>query len=227
MAARHQYVALRTSLPALPATPFGREALPISAIRLERRLGDLHPAHREALTALERLLDWRHLGKALPTDTYLRRFRAAEPQLAAHGVLDLVAVPLEMHTVVAALRRHARGEPAPAAGARWGFGPRLAHMRAHWDEPLLGVGAVFPWLAEARNHLQEHRPRELERLLLGERWRMLARTRRYGHFDFREVARYVLQWRLVAAWRRYNAEAAGRRLQAGIEQGLGHYRRLF
>ncbi|HSH57421.1 MAG TPA: hypothetical protein VK965_05690 [Halomonas sp.] len=225
MSKRHQYVDLLASLPALPVTPFGREPLPISAIRLAHRLEILSDAHRDSLQALETLLDWRHLGLDVSTDTLIRRYRQVAPQLAEHGVLDLVEAPLERHTLVTALRR--RDDPAPPLSEPWGFGPRLAHIGANWQAPLFGVGPVFPWLAEAREHLQHDRPRELERLLLEENWHRLDRARRHDRFDFRQVAIYWLRWRLSAAWQRYNAEAAERRLRADIQRGLGDYGMLF
>ncbi|SHE32853.1 hypothetical protein SAMN02745148_00149 [Modicisalibacter ilicicola DSM 19980] len=227
MSKRHQYVDLLASLPALPVTPFGREPLPISAIRLEHRLVTLSDAHRDTLEALESLLDWRHLGLELSTEAYIRCYRQAAPQLAEHGVLELVEALLEQRSLMTALRRRRRGDPAPSLGETWGFGPRLAHISAHWQAPLFGVGPVFPWLAEAREHLEHDRPRKLEGLLLEEGWRRLDRARRHDRFDFREVVIYWLRWRLLAAWRRYNAEAAERRLQADIEQGLGDYETLF
>ncbi|WP_222433767.1 hypothetical protein [Pistricoccus aurantiacus] len=224
---RHQYVDLLASLPALPATPFGREPLPISAIRLEHRLETLSDAHRESLEMLESLIDWHQLGLDLSVDSYIKRYRQAAPRLAEQGVLELVETRLEQRTLVTALRRRRMGEPAPALDERWGFGSHLAHISVHWQEPLFGVGPVFPWLAEARDHLERDRPRELERLLLEENWRRLAWARRYDRFDFREVVIYWLRWRLIAAWQRYNAEAAERRLQADIERGLGDYGTLF
>ncbi|ERS92074.1 hypothetical protein [Halomonas sp. PBN3] len=225
MLERHRYVDLLASLPALPATPFGREPLPISAIRLAHRLETLSDAHRDSLRSLDTLLDWQHLGLDVSPDTLIRRYRQAAPQLAEHGVGDLIEALLEQRTLVAALRR--RDDPAPALGESWGFGPHLAHISAHWQAPLFGVGPVFPWLAEAREHLQHDRPRELERLLLEENWRRLERARRHDRFDFREVVIYWLRWRLIAAWQRYNAEAAERRLRADIERGLGDYGTLF
>ena len=227
MSKRHQDVDLLASLPALPATPFGREPLPISAIRLERRLETLSDAHRDTLEALESLLDWRHLGLELSTVAYIHRYRQAAPRLAEQGVKDLVEAQLEQCTLVAALRRRRSGDPAPALGETWGIGPRLAHIGAHWQAALFGLGAVFPWLAEAREHLAQDRPRELERRLIEENWRRLERARRYDRFDFREVVIYWLRWRLIAAWRRYNAEAAQRRLRADIARGLGDYGVLF
>lgn len=227
MSKRHQYVDLLASLPALPVTPFGREPLPISAIRLEHRLETLADAHRDSLRMLDTLLDWRHLGLDVSTDTLIQRYRLAVPRLVDHGVLDLVEAPLERHTLVTALRRRRRGDPAPPLSKPWGFGPRLAHISANWQAPLFGVGPVFPWLAEAREHLQHDRPRELERLLLGESWRRLDQARRHDRFDFREVVIYWLRWRLGAAWQRFNAEAAERRLRADIQRGLGDYKTLF
>ena len=62
---------------------------------------------------------------------------------------DLVEAQLEQCTLVAALRRRRSGDPAPALGETWGIGPRLADIGAHWQAALFGLGAVFPWLAEA------------------------------------------------------------------------------
>jgi len=227
MSKRHQYVDLLASLPALPATPFGREPLPISAIRLERRLETLSDAHHDTLQALESLLDWRHLGLEVSLEAFIRRYRQTAPRLAEQGVKDLVEALLEQRTLVAALRRRRSGDPAPALGETWGIGPHLSHIGAHWQAALFGLGPVFPWLAEVREHLTHDCPRELERRLIEENWRRLERARRYDRFDFREVVIYWLRWRLIAAWRRYNTEAAERRLQADIKDGLGDYGALF
>ncbi|MCS4505532.1 hypothetical protein KBTX_00183 [wastewater metagenome] len=227
MSKRHEYVMLLASLPALPGQPFGRETLGLSRLRLDRRLGLLGAAHRESLDTLLGLLDWCRPAPE-PADTALAtRADAAMPRLAAHGIADLAEALLEIRTVVAALRARRRGHQRPTPGTRWGVGPRIAHMRTRWDEPLLGVGAVFPWLAEARAHLEGDRPLALERLLMTVEWRLLDGARRAGRFDFRAVTVYVLRWRIAAAWRRYNAEAAEQRLRAGVHHGLGGFRNLF
>lgn len=227
MSDRHEYVMLLASLPALPGQPFGRETLGLSWLRLDRRLGLLATAHREGLDTLLALLGWGHPAPEPADTTLAARAEAAMPRLAGHGIADLAEALLEIRTIVAALRARRQGHERPAAGTRWGIGPRLAHMRARWDEPLLGVGAVFPWLAEARAHLESGHSLALERLLMSVEWRLLDRARQAGRFDFRAVTVYVLRWRIAAAWRRYNAEAAEKRLQAGVHHGLGGFRDLF
>ncbi len=227
MDARHRYVTLLASLPALPDPPFGRQPLPISSIRLERRLTLLGNDDRAALEAFLALVDWRQTGAALSDAALVRRFRESAPQLSGHGIGDLAEAFMERRTVLAALRRQLRGAPAPQGGEGWGVGPRLAHIRAHWSQPLLGLGAVFPWLPEARRHLADGEYRELERLLLDVEWRWLTRERVYHRFDFRAVVIYLLRWHVVAAWRRYNAEAAEHRLRRNVYEGLDGYRTLF
>ncbi|WP_435100491.1 hypothetical protein [Arhodomonas sp. AD133] len=227
MGTRHRYVTLLASLPPLPDPPFGRQPLPISPIRLDRRLTLLGDDDRAALEALLALVDWRYTGTALSDSAFIRRYREAAQQFSDHDIGDFAETIVEHRTVVAALRRQRQGATVPQAGTDWGIGPHLAHIRAHWSQPLLGLAAVFPWLAEARRYLADGEHRELERLLLGVEWRWLTRARCYHRFDFRAVVNYVLRWRIVAAWRRYNAEAAERRLRRSVHEGLGAYRTLF
>ena len=215
-----RYYALVASLPRL--VHFERaERLPINRERLDRRLRDLTPSHFEQLLLAERLVEWRRQPHGRTDAEVVRAYPQVMARLDEPCLRDLVAFRMEMRTLVAALRRRAAGEPAPAPGEPWGVPPRAEWVRRHWEEPEFGLGTHHPWLADARALLEAREARALERLLFDVVWRRLERVADDEPFSFDAVVRFVFRWDLVARWLAHEPAPAVERFRALIAEAMG------
>jgi len=199
---------------------FGARQTPLSRIRLAQRLKLLEPADAECLRQIGELLDWSYLGRERSDEDIIARAREVIPTLRNAFVRELVVWRLELRTLVAALRRRQRGQAAPPAHARWGYGRWLTQLRKYWNEPHFRLERVFPWLPEARNLLESGDTLGIERLLIGIGWEHLERLSDSHHFDFEAVLIYTQRWSLIARWTSYDGAAALARFDELVESGL-------
>ena len=203
-------VALMAALPH-PGRLFAARERPIARRQLDRRLRELAPADARTLDAVEGLLRRRAADVGAGDGDVAVRGRAVLAELSDATLLEVVRRRLEMRTVIAALRRRRDGGAAPADP---GCHRRAGRLRRCWAWPDLGLGGWHPWLGAARAALDAGDALGLERLLLRRAWRDLDELGRDHRFDVTAVVLYVLRWDLMDRWMRYDAEAAGERLDA-------------
>jgi hypothetical protein len=217
------YVMLMASLPRAER-PFLAKQPPISRLRLDRRLLLLTPEDRALVREIETALDWRSIPIDATDAVVLARAERVLARLDSATLRGVIRDRLEIRTIVAALRRRARGG-APPTGRRWGEG-RLRRIAQSWREPGLGLDRIVPWAAEADRLLRQPDPEALERLILEASFKALQR-RAAGHaFDLEAVVIYVLKWAIVDRWASQNREAAARRFDTLTEDGLKACRAL-
>ena len=224
------YVSLMASLPSLPNV-FAAKRLPISRLRLERRLQGLAPGDKALLDDLQVVFSLTRRDPAhdpVWSDAMLvHRVREFMPRLPSTALERAVDYTMALSTITAALRRRQRGEPAPAAGVVWGYGRWTRTIQRNWQEPGLGVGRAFPWVREAAGHVQSGDAIALESLLMREFWTMTGRLRVGHDFDFTAIALYVLRYQVLERRVAYDVEAATMRFRSLVEAGLaGFARRL-
>jgi Protein of unknown function (DUF2764) len=219
MSAATRYAMLISSLP-YHGVLFGAWQTPLSRIRLQQRLSLLEPADATCLQTIAGLLDWSYLGRERRDEEIIAHARAVIPALRNTFVRDLVVWRLELRTVLAALRRRQRGQAAPPAHERWGYGRWLSHLRKYWNEPHFRLEQAFHWLPEARTLLEAGDTLGLERLLIGIGWEHLERLSDGHHFDFEAVLLYTQRWGLIARWTSYSGEVAQARFDEMVEAGL-------
>jgi Protein of unknown function (DUF2764) len=194
------YYDLIASLPQLPH--FERaERLPITPLRLEQRLRRLRPKHSDQLNRARPLVRWRAERLTRQTDS---SFGAAfsklmDTQLGA-SLREYVAFRMTQQTLLAALRRKQDGLGLPEDSNAWGVGPRVHHIRKHWDAPNFGLEHLFPWLPQANEQLSAADAMGLERLLLDLNWRWLTRCAEQSMFGFEAVVAFVFKWDMLRAW---------------------------
>ncbi|MBK1723929.1 DUF2764 family protein [Thiocystis violacea] len=218
MADSHRYVMLLSSLP-YHGPLFGAKQTPLSRIRLDQRLELLEPEDARCLEILGQLLDWPKQDRER-SDAEAMRWARGQVEAITHPFARALAVwRLEYRSLIAALRRRHRGEPAPLDAA-WGFGRWLGQVRRNWSEPAFRLEGAFPWLGEANRRIETGDALGLERLLLGVVWSHLDRISDGHAFDFEAVVIYVMRWELIARWTSYDAEATERRFEALVEAGL-------
>lgn len=216
------YVTLVASLPAL-GDLFAAKATPISRLRLEQRLRGLEPADKALLDEILDLLAWRRLAFERTDAEIVRRAGRLLPRLPSAALRRAVEHRLEMRTILSALRRRQRGEPAPAADEPWGHGRWTRTIRRHWQEPGLGVERAYPWVLEAAAHVKGGDAIALESLLMREIWATTGRLATGHAFDFTTVALYMLRFQLVERRVAYDAEAATVRFRGLVAQALAEF----
>lgn len=216
------YITLMASLPAMPDIMAAKQT-PISRLRLEQRLRGLAPDDKALLDELLGLLPWQRLALHETDAGFVHRAERLVPRLPTAALRHAVVHRLEMRTVLAALRRRQRGEPAPAAETFWGYGRWTRTIARSWQEPGLGVERAFPWVREAAEQLQAGDALTLESLLMRELWTMTSRLGAGHAFDFTAVALYALRYQLIERRVAYDAEAAAARFRRLVDQGFAAF----
>jgi hypothetical protein len=219
MPGSHRYAMLISSLP-YRGSLFDARRAPLSRIRLRQRQRLLDEADRACLRVLANLLEWSRQGIERTDEEIIAQAKAELPNLDNEFARDLAVWRLELRTVVAALRRRHRGQPAPSRHDGWGYGRWLAHIRRHWNEPQFGLERVYPWLVEARTMLEAGDALGLERLLLNAVWEHLDRVSVSHHFDFEAVLIYSMRWDLIARWTACHGDEAAARFEEMVQEGL-------
>lgn len=221
-----KYVVLMASLPPLGRL-FEAATPPISGIKLKSRLKLLDAGDHQTLDQIANLIAW-PLQPSERTDPEFvaeaRRFLASTRSPTLRG---LVTQRLEMRTVVAALRRHHRGEAQPPPGEIWGFGERVGLIERNWSAPTFKLEVIFPWVKQAHDLLEKDDLIGFEKLQFSIVWAMLDRLGAAHHFDFEAVILYLARWSLVSRWSCYKGNDAVARFRELVDSGLGNHKQLF
>ena len=220
MSRPHQYISLVTSLPHLGKL-FSRKEVPISQFRLKQRLAMLVPEHVALLREMVEITAWAGVAKYDEDIEVIRRANQVIADLKDYPDLQsLVGSRMETRTLIAALRRRARGQDAAGNIQSWGFGRWCNQIKANWSDPAFGLGHFMPWISEAHLLMQQDDYIGMERLTLTEVFRQLDAYGTRHEFDFEAVAIYVLRWVIVERWSRYNDDDARKRLQILVSVAL-------
>ena len=202
------YYDLIASLPHLPHFATA-DRLPITPLRLQRRLGRLRPEHMDQLDLVRPLVRWRATQLLTDTDaTFVAAFkRLNEPELNP-ALREFVTFRMSQQTLIAALRRKLHKVGPPENKADWGAGPHVHLLRKNWNAPYFGLEYRFPWLPEAAERLTAEDAVGLEQLLIELNWGWLTRCAEKDMFGFQAVVAFVLKWDMLRAWLEGNAQRA-------------------
>lgn len=194
------YYDLIASLPHLPH--FERaERLPITPLRLERRLGSLRPQHAEQLQAARAVVRWRPERFTKRTDqSAVAAYAALLNTKLDTPLQEYIHFRLSHQMLLAALRRKQAGLPAPDDSRTLGIGPLVVSLRRNWDTPFFGLQYRYPWLPLAAEKLASCDALGLERLLVDLHWRQLTRSAEQAMFGFAAVMAFVLKWDILHTW---------------------------
>lgn len=232
-----RYLFLITSLPHLGPL-FNPRRIPPSRLTLEKHLKGLEPEDSRLLFEIEALLEMSPHPVGESSTLLSERAEALLPRVRGTPLFGIVMARLSFRTVVAALRRHARGDPPPLdkLGRGWGFGRPVVAIQRRWNEPGFGLQRSFPWVLEAQRLFQEGQKGQqdqqsgerrdmiaLEKCLLEAGWRQLDRLS-WGHvFDFSAVLIYLLRWSLVRSWKVYEEQLARERFLSLANGAMGDH----
>ncbi|MCP4874430.1 MAG: DUF2764 family protein, partial [Gammaproteobacteria bacterium] len=129
--------------------------------------------------------------------------------------------------IMAALRRRFRDLPAPAPGEPWGVGRYVNHIERNWDDPHFKLNAVYPWIVQARIHLEAGETLALERLLKNTLWDHVDRSVPSYEFGFSAVLTYIIKWDILHRWLSYDIENAKARFEELVTEVTDEQPRLF
>ena len=226
MARQRRYYTLMSSLPALPRFEQANR-LPINEVRLAERLSMLDPKHRLVVERTASFLAWQRQPVERTDEEIVASFRRiADWTLSYPALKQMIEYRMDLRTVMAGLRRRHRGAPAPAAGESWGVGQWVSHIERHWEEPDFQLAFIFPWIAQARQHLVAGEALALERLLMGLAWGQLDRLAP-DMFAFEAILAYLFKWDILRRWLACNREVALTRFETLVTEVIGEHEELF
>jgi len=131
------------------------------------------------------------------------------------GILEF---PINQRTVMVALRRRHRGLPTPSAGEPWGVGPLVRHIERYWEDQDFKFSGLYPWIPQARAHLEAGEALALDRLLMGLVWDKMDRIAEGDVFSFEALLAYLFKWGILDLWLSYDREDAGARFEELVSE---------
>ncbi len=210
------------SLPALP-TPFIARELPISRLGLATRLKLLHESDAELLDRIEAVMLWERINVVMNEPDIVREVEELVSRLDSENLRDVVRDRFELRTVLAAMRRRRRGEPAPPPKTSWGYGRYVDHIRRNWTRPHFGLRRAMPWLAGLREFHDAGDTLEMDRVIARLAWRQLVTGLGFHEFDFDAVVLYVLRYDMIARWLGWSGADARKRFDRLVAAGLSEH----
>jgi hypothetical protein len=150
-----------------------------------------------------------------------------EEQLAHPTLQSFFEFPIDQRTIMAALRRRHRGFPAPSQGEPWGVGRYVRHIENNWDDPNFKLHAAYPWIVQARAHLEAGETLALERLLKNILWDHVDRSVEPYDFGFYAVLAYLIKWDILDQWLSYNIEDAKKRFEELVAEVTNEHEQRF
>ncbi len=220
------YITLMTSLP-FPGDLFKAKQTPLSRLKLESRLRMLNEEDSALLRQIEDLVHWINQPMERTDAAFVKQARRLIPWMADDPLEEVVRFRLEVRTAIAALRKRKRGEGPPGPDQIWGFGRWVEQIQRYWHEPAFRLEGVFPWLPAANRLLNADDSLGLERLLLGVVWEHLGGAAQEHYFDLEAVIIYVQRWDIIDRWTTYSGEAAVKRFNTLVDEGLGEFAQVF
>jgi hypothetical protein len=205
-----RYYTLVASLPALPH--FKRaERLPINRQRLEERLRLLSDKDTSTLTKARAVVEWgAHTANRTDAE-FIRRYDIARSATSCDFLLSTLLFRINIRTIIAALRRRLRGEVTGPSSSPWGAGPWVAHIERNWRSADFKLEPVFPWIAPARQHLENGESAALEELLMDVVWNNLGNVPIGRDFALDAVIAFVFKWDIIERRLAYSGPAARNR----------------
>lgn len=217
-----RYFTLMASLPALPPL-FSERRPPCSRYRLEERLRMLESEDARDLEQLGRLMMWASLPLDISDRDVVAMAKTVTREIESSLLREVAEWRIELRTVVAAIRRRAAGEPAPAKDEVWGFGRWTRILEKNWQKTDFGLSDALPWIVEFNERIEKMDSLGFEKSLLQLVWTYLSRKAEGHYFDFEAVALYVQRWDVIHRWSMYDATDAAKRFDELMRASWGGY----
>lgn len=222
----HQYYMLMASLPALPRFDQA-ERLPINRERLTGRQTMLIPEDGELVDCAADFLAWFCQPATRSDAEMVASYERMSGIIEERGFWPLFELPINLRTIMAALRRRHGGRAALKAGELWGVGPLVSHIQRHWDDPDFKLGAVYPWIPQVRMYLEKGAGLDLERFIMGLVWDRFDRQVPGGPFGIEALVAYLFKWGILQQWLAYDKDDAQKRFEELVAEVVDEWDELF
>lgn len=217
-----RYYTLMASLPALPPL-FSERRPPCSRYSLEQRLRMLETQDAKDLERLGRLMMWASLPLEISDSEVVALAEEATREIRSPLIREVTNWRVELRTVIAAIRRRAAGESAPARLEVWGFGRWTRTLERNWGKSDFGLSDALPWIPEFNERIEKLDSLGFEKALLQLVWTYLSRKAEGHYFDFEAVALYAQRWDVIHRWSMYDAADAAKRFDELMTASWGGY----
>ncbi len=226
MSCQRRYYTLITSLPRLPR--FDRaQRLPINRERLDERLGMLEPEDAELVERARAFIRWQRQPVERSDREMVASYEQLEELVDEPVLTCMFEFLISQRTIMAALRRRHRGLHAPAPDEVWGLGRWIRHIGRNWGDVDFKLSPIYPWILEARAHLEAGEALALERLLTGVAWETMDRMVEGNEFGLEALLVYLFKWDILEQWLSYEREAARARFEELVSEVTVEQERLF
>lgn len=135
-------------------------------------------------------------------------------------IKEMINLRIDIRTIIVALRRRYRGLPAPQSGELWGIGRWVHHIEKHWDDQNLRLSSLYPWIPQAREHLENRNALELERLQMNQVWDGVGLLTEQNYFGIDVIFSYLFKWDMMQRWLANNGEAATIRFNELVSEAI-------
>jgi hypothetical protein len=193
--------------------------------RLKERLTMLWPEDAKVVDNVASFIIWNRLPMERSDKEMFDAYKQLMKSIDNPVIKEMINLRIDIRTIVVALRRRYRGLPAPKSGELWGVGRWVQHIEKYWDDQNLRLAAVYPWIPQVREYLENGNALELERLQMNQVWDGMDRLADKNYFGIDVILSYLFKWDMMQRWLANNVDAAKIRfdeliLEAMNDQGI-------
>ena len=216
---RREYYTLIASLP--PLKKFDQaERLPINMERLRERLTILGQEDAKLVDSVASFIIWHRQPMERSDKEMFVVYKQLIESIDNPMIKEMINLRIDIRTIVVALRRRYRGLPAPKSGELWGMGRWVQHIEKYWDDQNLRLAAVYPWIPQVREYLENGNALELERLQMNQVWEGVDRLEDQNYFGIDVIFSYLFKWDMMQRWLANNVESAKIRFDELVSEGI-------
>lgn len=216
---RREYFTLIASLPHLKRFDQA-ERLPINMERLKERFTMLRPEDARLVDRVSSFIIWHRQPMERSDTDMFNVYQQLVDSIDNPAIKAMINLRIDIRTIVIALRRRYRGLPAPKSGELWGLGRWVPHIERHWDDQNLSLVAVYPWIPQVREYLEDGDALELERLQMNHVWDGLDRLSDRNYFGIDVILSYLFKWDMMQRWLANNVDMAMKRFDELISEAI-------
>ena len=204
---RREYYTLIASLP--PLKKFDQaERLPINMECLRERLTILGQEDAKLVDSVASFIIWHRQPMERSDKEMFVVYKQLIESIDNPMIKEMINLRIDIRTIVVALRRRYRGLPAPKSGELWGMGRWVQHIEKYWDDQNLRLAAVYPWIPQVREYLENGNALELERLQMNQVWEGVDRLEDQNYFGIDVIFSYLFKWDMMQRWLANDVESA-------------------
>jgi len=188
--------------------------------RLKERLTMLWPEDAKLVDSVSSFIIWHRQPKERSDTEMFTVYQKLVESIDNPVIKEMINLRIDIRTIVVALRRRYRGLPAPKPGELWGVGRWVQHIGSHWEDQNLRLAAVYPWIPQAREYLEDGNSLELERLQMNRVWDGMDRLSDKNCFGIDVILSYLFKWDMMQRWLANNVDAAKSRFDELVSEAI-------